>query len=150
MSESPGSTARHSEGSAPPTNDLEYCSFQNIEHGLKCSMLVGPGVQPRPHAQGFPVMHTSLSTLGSFTIACIPPSSPDPPLMSLTGALFQLPETLLFTIMPYFNGEADADVRDEVAENIEGFSDVVYAVTLLTVGEVLLYTAIKKGRVHKC
>ncbi|KAG2128938.1 uncharacterized protein EDB93DRAFT_1108862 [Suillus bovinus] len=106
--------------------------------------------------------------------------------------------------MPYFNGEADADVRwvkhdtalykdlvgamanecfvylyhgilynipavparldpitvslvgdilvflitgkDEVAENIEGFSDVVYAVTLLTVGEVLLYTAIKKGR----
>ena len=40
--------------------------------------------------------------------------------------------------------------RDEVAENIEGFSDVVYAVTLLTVGEVLLYAAIKKGRVHKC
>ncbi|KAG1838733.1 hypothetical protein DFJ58DRAFT_733677 [Suillus subalutaceus] len=33
---------------------------------------------------------------------------------------------------------------------ITGFSDVVYAITSLVVGEVLLRTAIHKGEVHKC
>ncbi|KAG1842629.1 hypothetical protein DFJ58DRAFT_731945 [Suillus subalutaceus] len=151
------------------------------------------------------IASTSLSTLGSSVIAPTPPQSPHPPLTSLTGALFQLPETLLLTVTPYFIGEADADVRwvkwdealhkelvgaitydyfvylycgilynmpavpgksgpyycvthgryigvfnhwEEVTENIKGYSDVVYTITSLTIGEVLLRAAIDKGEVH--
>ncbi|KAG1868450.1 hypothetical protein F4604DRAFT_1682374 [Suillus subluteus] len=154
---------------------------------------------------GSPVLsavHTAPVTLGPCVILPTPSSPPNPPLTNLTGALFQLPETLPFTLTPYFAGEVDADVRwaqhdealyteiidamaddcfvylyhgmlynmpavaaasgpyycvtrgryigvfnhwNEVTESITGFSDVVYAVTSLVVGEVLLRTAIHKG-----
>lgn len=38
--------------------------------------------------------------------------------------------------------------RDEVTENIKGVSDMVYAVTSLAIGEVLLREEIDKGEVH--
>ncbi|KAG1766252.1 hypothetical protein EDD22DRAFT_950608 [Suillus occidentalis] len=172
-------------------------------------MLVGPGVPPKPYAQCFSarsvrLTHTSLSTLGSPTITPIPLPLPDLPLMSVSGALFWLPETLSLTITPYY-GDADADIRtvnqdedlykeivhamaddcyvylcdgilynmpavpatsgpyycvthgrhigvfnhwDEAKEYIEGFSEVAYAVVSLTVGELLVRNAIKKGEFY--
>lgn len=38
--------------------------------------------------------------------------------------------------------------RDEVEEYIEGFSEVVYAVASLTIGELLVHNAIKNGDFH--
>ncbi|KAG2079414.1 uncharacterized protein F5147DRAFT_785088 [Suillus discolor] len=105
-------------GSPSPSSDPGYSAIfsvvQDIEDGQKYSTLVGPGVLPRPHAQCCPalsVAYTPPSTVGSSTIAPIPPPLPDSPLTSATGAIFRLPETLPLTVTPYFAGEADADVR---------------------------------------
>lgn len=51
-------------------------------------------------------LHTAPVTLGP-----TPSSSPNPPLTSLTGALFRLPEALALTLTPYFAGEVDANVK---------------------------------------
>ncbi|KAG1775936.1 hypothetical protein EV702DRAFT_1233362 [Suillus placidus] len=176
-------------------------------------VLCGPAVydvRNAPVTLGSPALsavHTAPVTLGPCVILPTPSSSPNPPLTSLTGALFRLPETLPLTLTPYFAGEVDANVKwvqhdeaiykeiidamaddcfvylyrgmlynmpavaaasgpyycvtrgryigvfkhwDEVTESITGCSDVVYAVTSLAAGEVLLRTAIHKGEVHKC
>ncbi|KAG2122503.1 hypothetical protein DEU56DRAFT_760354 [Suillus clintonianus] len=95
-----------------------------------------------------------------------------PPLTSLTGALFRLPEACLspshptplqrqrqisvaWKTGPYYCVPRGRYIGvfntwAEVTESIKCFADVAYVVTSLAVGEVLIRTAIRRGEVHKC
>ncbi|KAG2132729.1 uncharacterized protein EDB93DRAFT_1107806 [Suillus bovinus] len=135
MSESSGSSpVQHSKSgrSPPPSSDPGCCLHHFSQYiNQKNSMLTGPGVPPRPHAQCCPALsavYTPPSTFGLPTIAPIPPPLPDLPLMSVTGTLFQLPEALPLTITPYFAGEADANVR-WVKQDQALYKELVGAIT---------------------
>ncbi|KAG2118329.1 hypothetical protein DEU56DRAFT_918936 [Suillus clintonianus] len=138
-SESSGPASEsHSEESLPPADPgfclCEFCMMSSydpfpptslvrkaasisrveFEGGQKC-LTVGAGVR-QPHAQCHSdsapsIVPTIPFTLGSPTVVPIPPPSPSPPLTSLTGALFRLPEALPLTITPYSTAEAEADIR---------------------------------------